>query len=243
MESFKFKKFSVKNSDSAMRVGTDGVLLGAWADINFKTVRVLDIGTGTGVISLILAQRLSESEVPFNIIGIDIDIPSATEANYNFEHSPWQKRLKALPIALDNFISNTDKYGNEIYDLIVSNPPYFINSLKASNVRRSSARHTDSLSFYDIVQAAHERLSTEGRLSIILPPDEFEVFKDIAMKNGFYLRRRCQISTTPRKLPKRVMAEFSMTEGKIQEDFLIIQDGSDFTNDYKILTKNFYLKF
>ena len=243
MELFKFKRFSVKNQDSAMRVGTDGVLIGAWADVNSKTLKVLDIGTGTGVISLILAQRLFENELPFNIVGIDIDISSATEASYNFGHSPWQESLKAFPIALNDFISDTDKYGDEMYDLIVSNPPYFINSLKAPDMRRSSARHTDSLSFYDIVKAARNRLSTEGRLAVILPYNEFEVFDNIAIENGLYLRRRCNISTTPRKFPKRVMAEFARIAGEIQEDSLIIQNGGDFTDEYKLLTKDFYLKF
>lgn len=229
MGTFQFKQFSVNNTLSAMKVGTDGVLLGAWASSSEGTV--LDVGTGTGVIALMMAQRCPNAQ----IVGIDIDEGSVTEAAGNFKNSPWSERLKAFKTDFRAFDFKAD--------LIVTNPPFFINSLKAPDTRRTDARHTDSLSQDELIDSALRVLSENGVLSLILPYSEGMKFISKCESAGLILRRRCKVFTREGDEPKRLMMEFSRKAcASTQEEQLTIQNASGYTLQYKSLTKDFYLK-
>ena len=232
--SFKFKQFSVKNECSAMKVGTDGVLLGAWVSLSGKEKTILDVGTGTGVIALMLAQRCGSAL----ITALDIDEPSVEEAAGNFADSPWNGRLKAIKGDFRSFENENQ------YDLIVSNPPYFINSLKAPQERRNAARHNDTLSHNDLIKGASRLLKEGGRLAVVLPSDEGDLFAGTAFESGLFLKRICRVRTKSGSLPKRCLMEFSAEKKEpLVEEELIMQSGAEFTPDYVSLTRDFYLAF
>ena len=241
---FKFKQFNVVNERSAMKVNTDGVLLGAAMTLKEGDRRLLDIGTGTGTIALMAAQRLAgipgqAGNEEVRIDAIDIDEPSATEAAMNFEQSPWAESLRAHNMSLDDFAAAS----SGTYDLIFSNPPYFENSLTAPDDRKSTARHTsDGLSYRDIFAFADERLSEEGRVALVLPADQENDLCRYARMTGFHLFRILRVRTVPRKAPTRLIAEFSRQRvlSPVQE-LLTIQDGGNYTSEYLALTKDFYL--
>ena len=244
-----------------MRVNTDGVLLAAWTNLppfqkSIKTLNILDIGTGTGVITLILAQRLSQiiSDIDFKIVGIDIDHPSIEDARYNFDSSPWKDSLTCEVISLQEYllkttINNQTRVGSndmEKYSLIVSNPPYFTNSLKAPSQRRSAARHNDTLPLSMLIDAASKLLRYNGILSLILPVEEGRDIIELTNNHPLYLSRLCRIKTTTAKPVKRYMMEFKRGDGdgldsKIEE--LIIQntDGT-YTEHYCNLISDYYSK-
>lgn len=234
--SFRFKQFSVTNEKSAQKVGTDAVLLGAWACIEPDCRRILDVGTGTGVIALQLAQRSSELGLNCSIVAIDIDLPSVEEAGENFAASPWPDRLE---LRQQDFA----KLDDGPFDLIVSNPPYFINSLKAPLQRRNTARHDDSLPQSLLASHSFSLLSERGVLAVVLPVQEGELFIRQALENGLYLRRRLNVRTKPSAPVKRLLMEFKKEDGEILEENLTIQDFSEYTPNYKTLTKSFYLAF
>lgn len=235
---FRFKRFEMRNSASAQKVGTDGVLLGAWAplpaaaDNTTEAVRILDIGTGTGVIALMLAQRCPRAE----ITGLDIDQASAEEAALNFKESPWAGRLEVRCIPLQEF-------EGEPFDLIVSNPPFFINSLKAPSERRSAARHTDTLSHADLISSTQRLLSPQGRLALIYPPEEAADFILAAESAGLHLARRCEVRSKSGKGVKRMLLEFSRTDLPCIFESLDILSGDDYSLQYRELLKEFYLNF
>lgn len=232
--SFKFKQFTVKNERSAMKVGTDGVLLGAWVSLEGNEKNILDVGTGTGVIALMLAQRSSSAL----ITAVDIDEPSVEEAAGNFADSPWSGRLKA--VNGDFRLFENDR----LYDLIVSNPPYFTNSLKAPQQRRNMARHNDNLSHSDLIKGAARMLEEGGRLAVVLPSDEGDLFAGTAFESGLFLKRICRVRTKSGSLPKRCLMEFSAEKKEpLVEEELIMQSGAEFTRDYVSLTRDFYLAF
>lgn len=237
-----------------MKVGTDGVLLGAWVSLLETDRRILDIGGGSGIISLMIAQRnalfSTDSLLLPKIIAIDIDAPSAEEAHFNFENSKWNERLESLHTSLQGFIEcrhhplTAAGRACEPFDLLVSNPPYFINSQKAPDERRSSARHTDTLSHEELISAASTLLNPDGRFAIILPTEEAEKFIKSALPS-LHLNRLCKVSTTKNKSPKRYLMEFRLSPPptQIPEEHLYIQEGNTFTEQYKSLTREFYLKF
>ena len=233
---FRFKHFNVTTERSAMKVNTDGVLLGAAMMITPQDGRMLDIGTGTGTIALMAAQRSGGSA---QIDAIDIDEPSATEAAMNFRQSPWADKLRAYNLPLDQFAAET----SEKYDLIFSNPPYFEDSLTAPDERKSTARHTsDGLSYRDIFEFAKERLTEEGRVSFVLPVDQEVALCRYGRMCGLHLFRILRIRTVPRKVPSRIIAEFSRNRVEAPEDtVLTIQNEGQYTQEYLSLTKDFYL--
>ena len=233
---FRFKHFNVTNERSAMKVNTDGVLLGAAMMITPQDGRMLDIGTGTGTIALMAAQRSGGSA---QIDAIDIDEPSVTEAAMNFRQSPWADKLRAYNLPLDQFAAET----SEKYDLIFSNPPYFEDSLTAPDGRKSTARHTsDGLSYRDIFEFAKERLTEEGRVSFVLPADQEAALCRYGRMCGLHLFRILRIRTVPRKAPSRIIAEFSRNRVEAPEDtVLTIQNEGQYTQEYLSLTKDFYL--
>ena len=246
---FRFKKFEVVNERSAMKVNTDGVLLGAAMTILPSDKKMLDVGTGTGTIALMAAQRLSSvilsSPVILNevknprIDAIDIDEASASEASANFINSPWNSILKAHHLPLEEFAASTET----VYDLIFSNPPYFEDSLTAPDERKSTARHTsDGLSYRDIFEFAKDRLSANGRVSLVLPADQEAALTRYARMCGLYLFRILRVRTVPRKAPSRIIAEFSRTRcAELSEELLTIQDEGKYTQEYLSLTRDFYL--
>ncbi|MBR5274588.1 MAG: methyltransferase [Bacteroidales bacterium] len=236
MSVFRFKRFEVVNERSAMKVNTDGVLLGAAMTILPEDRRYLDIGTGTGTIALMAAQR---SGADISIDAIDIDEPSASEAAMNFSKSPWAENLKAHNMSLDEFSEATDGK----YDLIFSNPPYFEDSLTAPDERKSTARHTsEGLSYRDIFDFASDRLTEKGRVSFVLPSDQELALCRYARMSGFHLFRILRIRTVPRKQPTRIIAEFSHERcAQPSDSILTIQDEGKYTSEYLSLTHDFYL--
>ena len=262
---FRFKKFEVINERSAMKVNTDGVLLGAAMTILPSDRSLLDIGTGTGTIALMAAQRLTDrssigvgDDIPeascvCQIDAIDIDEPSASEAAANFTNSPWAEMLHAHNRSLEEFASDLNsaapisdaldrRFGNK-FDLIFSNPPYFEDSLTALDERKSTARHTsDGLSYRDIFGFAKEHLSPTGRVSLVLPADQETALCRYARMSGFHLFRMLRIRTVPRKAPSRMIAEFSRIRTDVPEEtILTIQNEGQYTDEYLSLTKDFYL--
>lgn len=233
-EVFKFKNFDVRHGKGSMKVGVDAVLLGSWAGMNPKSI--LDVGTGSGVISLILAQRFPEAE----ITGIDIDIPSIEEASLNFKESPWPERLRAeLSSFPEDLLINNKKY-----DLIVSNPPFFKSGIKNPSTQREKARHQATLSIYSLIENSKVLLTEKGRLSMIFPLEYEENIKEQEKKSGLNLNRLCRIRDREGKKGKRVMMEFSrekIADCRVEE--LILFEGGIPTDDYKRLCRPFYLKW
>lgn len=253
MSIFRFKRFSVTNDLSALKVNTDGVLLGATAHLpvdrtsHSKPFRALDVGTGTGVIALMIAQRLSDVERDFEIVGIDIDQAAAKEAEENFRLSPWDRHLKSENIDLKDFEPNGE------WDLIVSNPPYFEMSLVCPEERKALAKHSsgEALTLVDLLDFAGRTLARDGVLSLILPSDRERELCRLAAAYGLAPLRLLRIRTTPRKSPSRLIADFrrtSASDASPIEDELIIQDPvlypdnrSCYTPEYLSLTSDFYL--
>lgn len=178
---FRFKKFTVYHDKCAMKVGTDAVLLGAWADTSFCR-NILDIGTGTGIIALMLAQR-SQATVE----AIDIDKEACVQATENAAASPYTERIKVVHASCADFAASNQQ---KRYDLIVSNPPYFINSLKCPDNKRTVARHTDTLLLSDLIREAQTLLSPSGRIALVLPYERLEEVKALASANHLYICRR-----------------------------------------------------
>ena len=232
MGGFRFKQFAVEQDDVAMKVGTDGVLLGAWADCD-EAKRILDIGTGTGVIALMLAQRNTEAQIH----AVEIDETASKRARSNFDMSPWAERLTVENCAVQEF-EPSDKF-----DLIISNPPYFVDSLQCPDAKRTTARHTQDLTFEELDKAVGRLLAENGRFALILPTVEFEKYLSIT---NLYLARRCDVHPTTGAAVKRVMAEFVKdSQAEILHENITIEKEKrgDYTDEYRTLTKDFYLKF
>ena len=248
MSVFRFKKFDVVNERSAMKVNTDGVLLGAVMSIAPEDRTFLDIGTGTGTIALMAAQRLenilcsSSEEVAAvsHIDALDVDEPSASEAAINFAASPWRSILAAYHASLDSF---ADSENCKFYDLIFSNPPYFESSLQAPEERRNAARHTiTGLSYREIVDFAVKRLAENGRLALVLPVETEKDLARYAGMNGLYMFSMTYVQTVPHRAPKRIIAEFCRHRPEdIKKTVLTIQDAGLYTQEYLSLMKDFYL--
>ena len=213
-----------------MKVNTDGVLLGAAMTIPEHASTMLDIGTGTGTIALMAAQRHPEA----SIHAIDIDEASAREAAQNFQESPWSVRLTAFHTALADF--NPDCK----YDHIFSNPPYYDDSLVNPDEREGEARHSISLSYRHILAFAAESLTSEGTLSLILPADTEKMLLRQAGSYGLFPFRLMRIRTTPKKKPSRLIAEFSFKKVTPAEELLTIQNSGRYTQEYISLTHDFY---
>jgi tRNA1Val (adenine37-N6)-methyltransferase len=234
--SFAFKQFIIHQDKCAMKVGTDAVLLGAWAK-TYGVRRALDIGTGTGVIALMLAQKCGAT-----IDAIEIDEQTAEEAKENVKKSPWADRVHVQHISVQDF----EKMHDEKYDLIVSNPPYFSDAQPTTEESRTKARHTILLPFGDLIHAANKLLSKEGKFYVILPTKEGEQFREMAEAKGLHLRRITRVKTTPEKTEKRLLMQFGFTaKPQVSESILIIEkdnlNAQHYTDEYKELTKEYYL--
>ncbi len=231
---FQFKQFAVHHSRSAMRVGTDAVLLASWADMN-QASHILDVGSGTGVIALMCAQRTEDALVE----AIEIHEGSAEDARLNFEISPWKNRLR---LHVGDFLKIVSR---EKFDRIISNPPYFSQSLRASDPDRSAARHDDYLPADAFLRQSKKLLGENGIVALILPANQLERWIEEAMKVGFWPRRICHVFTLAHKDSARVMIEFSLEEKSEpeMESLLIQKSPGEFSEAYKNLTKEFYMKW
>lgn len=231
---FQFKQFLVSHSKCAMKVGTDGVLIGAWAE---GGDRILDIGTGTGLIALMMAQRFPQSSIK----GIDIDKSAVEQARENVDASPFAERIS---ISLENVCTYpTDNLSpSELFDCIVSNPPFFENSLECPNNQRSMARHTSQLSFDILMSKSAKLLTDKGILSIIVPTHSVSRLTGLASIYGLYLCRQCDIKTIERKDPKRTMLAFSHKRPyEISKTTVCLMENEERSQWYKELTTDFYL--
>ena len=257
MSSFQFKQFEVSQDRCAMKVGTDGVLLGAWAS---GGKRILDIGSGTGLISLMMAQRFPEAKV----VGIDIDEDACSQARENVSASPFRDRVSIKHCRLQDFglegdgnLMKSQLKGDFVrendglsdganslkFDAIVSNPPFFLNSLKNPDKKRSMARHADSLPFRDLWMGVKRLLSDDGVFSVILPVEVVEQFEAEACFLGYYKTRQCAIKTVERKAPKRYLLAFSRHRGGVMENVTETMMSSDGSRSewYAKITDEFYL--
>lgn len=237
---FRFKQFTIRHDRSAMKVGTDGVLLGAWASGGISTeeyprehITILDVGTGTGLIALMLAQRFPHAD----IVGIDIDEASIEQAKENVEASPFRQRIRIQKQDFNDIDSNSNKY-----DIIVSNPPFYREETLGMEQARNAARHTTSLPFEKLVENASQLLSEKGLFSVIIPYGEASSFISLCALNKLYLQRRLDVRSSERKPFKRVLLEFCKAIRPVKTDALTLQNAdNNRTTGYTTLTQAFYL--
>ncbi len=236
MSIFQFKKFSVNQDRCAMKVGTDGVLLGAWCPIDNNPFSLLDIGAGTGILSLMLAQRSNAEQID----AIEIDEDAYEQCVENFESSPWGDRLFCFHAGLDEFIDEPE----DQYNIIISNPPFYSEDYKTENSQRDLARFQDALPFEDLVEAANLLLSENGIFAVIIPYKEEERFVDLCAEVELYPIKVTRVKGTPTTEIKRSLLAFKRYElSVLTADELIIETARhQYTDDYIALTKDFYLK-
>jgi tRNA1Val (adenine37-N6)-methyltransferase len=232
---FVFKQFTINQDKCAMKVGTDAVLLGSWVNPSHAKT-ILDIGTGTGIIALMLAQRSGA-----RIDAIDIDQNAFIQASENVNACNWKDRIHVYHISLQQFVNTVQQK----YDLIVSNPPYFIDSSKASEKSRTSARHTDHLPFDDLLKGVLHLLNSGGKFYIILPIKEGEFFREMAENNKLYLTKLTRVFTRADKPEKRLLMRFEFMRRKLSEDSIVIEEDKrhSYTPAYRELLKDYYVAF
>ena len=233
---FSFKQFNIEQDRCAMKVGTDGVLLGAWAPLTNNPYSILDVGAGTGLIALMLAQRSFAEQID----ALEIDEEAYEQATDNFENSPWNDRLFCFHAGLDEFVEEPE----DEYDLIVSNPPFYSEDYKTEDEQRDLARFTDAMPFVDLIEAADLLLSENGVFAVIIPYKEEAYFLAIAKENELYPFKMTRVKGTPTTETKRSLLAFSRIEQTPIIDELIIEAARhQYTPEYIELTKDFYLKF
>jgi tRNA1Val (adenine37-N6)-methyltransferase len=236
MSKFQFKQFSIDQDRCAMKIGTDGVLLGAWTPLVHNPNSILDIGTGTGIIALMLAQRSEAGQID----AIEIDEDAYEQAVDNFENSPWGETLFCFHAGLDEFVEEPE----DEYDLIVSNPPFYTEDYYSNNEQRDLARFADAMPFEDLIEAAALLLSEDGIFSVIIPFKEEEQFIALANEYELYPMKITRVKGTPTSEIKRSLLALSRNENtNPQMDELVIETARHiYTPEYIELTKDFYLK-
>ncbi|WP_299056942.1 methyltransferase [uncultured Polaribacter sp.] len=235
---FKFKEFTVNQDKTAMKVGTDGVLLGAWCSLENYPDTILDIGAGTGVISLMLAQRSDA----MTIDAVELDEDAYEQTVSNFENSDWGDRLYCYNASFQEFATEISEE-EETYDLIVSNPPFYTDSFETESASRNKARFTSSLQFEELLEGVSKILSSNGHFFTIIPFKEEANFLTIAKTNNLYLQKVCRVQGNESSEIKRSLLSFSFVKAAIETSSLIIEtDRHQYTEDYINLTKDFYLK-
>ena len=231
---FRFKKFKIEDDRSAMKVGTDGVLLGASVQSE-QEKRILDIGTGSGLIALMLAQK-SKAQID----AIDLDEFSIKQAKENFNRSPWAGQLNAIHDSLQNFC----KKAGRKYDLIVSNPPFFDQSLKSYKQSKNISKHTDSLKFEELASSIKQLLKKAGKAQLILPPAEAELLIHRARIEGLYCNKRIKICPLKGKAYNRLIFTLSFYQKPTEEQEISIRETDyNYSSEYKAFTKDYYLNF
>ena len=243
---FQFKQFFVKHDKCAMKVGTDGVLLGAWIPTNPLTTnpltRILDIGTGSGLIALMLAQRCPEAQID----AIDIDPDAVAQARENFTSSPWSARLHVSQCALQELSNSAFDFRLSTFDLIVSNPPYFTASLKNPDAARCTARHNDTLPFSVLIAESAKLLAPDGTLALIVPAEAEPELQALAEAQGLHCTHRCYVHPKPDRPAKRVMIAWqrptaSAIHGGSTDHLTLEDDHGARSLTYQHLTRDFYL--
>jgi len=235
MKPFKFKQFTIKQDQCAMKIGTDAVLLGAWSSLKHKPDSILDIGSGTGILGLMLAQR-SNAEI---IDAIEIDDKAYEQCAENFENSPWSDRLFCYHASLEEFKNEMD----DTYDLIVCNPPFYSEDYKTNNSQRDLARFSDAMPFEHLIKSASKLLSKNGKFAVIIPFKEEQHFISLASKKGLLPNYILHVRGNTSSEIKRSLLEFSFRKRNIKTTELIIEtQRHHYTQDYINLTKDFYLK-
>lgn len=230
-DTFHFKQFSVENYKSPMPITSDSVLIGAWCRVA-TAQRVLDVGTGTGVIALMIAQRNPDCLID----AIDIDHNSIGEANHNFQASPWSNRLRAMHCDFNDWVGQ--------YDLIVSNPPFFTHGIHSPKQSRADARHTDSLTFEQLIAHSRAILTPNGRLVFITPHDARKAVIETAVFNSMNISRMCSVVSSEGKSPVRIMWEFSKAIIPQANETLTMRNAAGaYTDEYCKLCRDFYLDF
>lgn len=230
---FEFKQFTVFHDRCAMKVGTDGVLLGAWADVQGAR-RILDVGTGSGLIAMQLAQRAPAASVS----AVEIDAAAAGQARENVARSPWGERIEVVCMDFGAYSPQ------EKFDLIVSNPPYFVDALRSPDAQRRMARHTEGLNYEVLFRHSSDLLAADGRLAIIIPAEVEELALGSAFTQGWFFARRTNVYTKPGKKCRRLLLEFVRKPVTyVSTDLYIERAEGGYSEDYIALTKDFYLHF
>lgn len=246
---FDFKQFRIRHDRCAMKVGTDAVLLGAWADLN-NSLNILDIGCGSGIIALMAAQRAPHAKV----MGVDVDTAAVAQANENAQASPFADRvtfvcgdIRCYPIGAEkaHLQNNLDVNKNENvepFDCILCNPPFYTEDTLPPSQTRALARNNHELPFDELIDAVLRLLSEDGCFHVILPASSEPFFHQICVDRGLHLKRKCLVKTTERKAPKRVLSSYSMK--KVQEpimEVIALMENGEKSKAYSMLTNDFYL--
>ena len=232
---FHFKQFTIYQDRCSMKVGTDGVLLGAWADVG-KAAHILDVGTGSGLIAIMLAQRAEGA----NIHAVEVDQAAAGQARENMEVSPWKGRLQVFHTPVQDYARSVSTQ----YDLIVSNPPFFSGGTFSHNQDRNSVRHTIKLPHGDLLSAARSLLAPTGKFCLILPYIEGLRFQELARTYHLFCTKVTEVMPTKDKPVERLLMQFEREEKAPEKDSLVIQHNkkNSWTSDYVRLAGDFYLK-
>lgn len=231
---FKFKQFEVNQSRCAMKIGTDSVLLGSWIASSPQTNSILDIGAGTGVLSLMMAQKTA-AEI---IDGIEVDNDAYEQCVENFENSEWGDRLFCYHASFNEFVEEID----ELYDLIITNPPFFDTHFKSGDLQRDTARFNDALPYQELIYGVSKLLSNEGKFNIIIPYNQKELIIGLCKEFDLNPSRILNVKGNPSSPFKRCLIELCRKEVFVKEESLTIETSRHvYTNDYKSLTKDFYL--
>lgn len=235
MKPFQFKQFTIEHSEATFKVGTDGVLLGAWVTCE-EAKNALDIGTGTGMIALMLAQR----NINLWVDGVEIEVEAAQQAKVNARNCLWNERIKIIESNIVDFAQNTTQQ----YDCIVTNPPYFNAGTVSPKNSKQQSRHTLSFSHNDLIKVVLKLLHLKGKFSLILPVVEGNEFIEMAQQEGLFLNRLTMVYPKKNKLVERLLMEFGLEEKPQEKTELIIQyeKRNHYTPDYIALTKDFYLR-
>lgn len=238
MSVFKFKKFTIQQEKTAMKVGTDAVLLGSWCSLKNTPDTILDVGAGTGVISLIMAQRSKATTID----AVEIEENAYQQTVENFEASAWGDRLFCYHSSFQDFVSEMQEE-NEKYELIISNPPFYTDDFKTDDKARNNARFTIALSFEELLNGVSKLLSINGVFSTIIPFKEQEAFVKTASNNNLFVNRICNVKGNVLSKTKRSLLEFSFQKTEVKKEELVIEtQRHQYTQDYINLTQDFYLK-
>ena len=231
---FRFKEFIVEQDKAAMKIGTDSVLLGSWVSVNNKIQTVLDIGTGTGILALQIAQRITSETID----AIEIDALAFEQAFQNFENSPWSDRLYCYHASLEQFSKEID----DTYDLIISNPPFYTSTYKNLESSRAIARHTESLLFDNLLKNTSTLLSKNGVAAFIIPYQEESIFIELASEANLFPRKITRVKGNENAVIKRTLIELSFKNKLPKIDVLTIEiNRHRYTEEYKKLVDAFYL--
>jgi tRNA1Val (adenine37-N6)-methyltransferase len=233
---FQFKQFTIWHDRCAMKVGTDSVLLGAWTNFS-DAANILDIGTGSGILALMAAQKVPNAHID----AIEIEAGAVEQAKENFARSPWEDRMTIYHQSIQDFVNTTTKR----YDIIISNPPYFSKALKSPDKQRTTARHNDNLGLRTLLEISSNLLESTGSLNLILPIAEGRQSMYEAARLGLTCCHQTEVKPNENSLPKRCLLSFSQTSTTCLKDELCVETNTrhNYSIEYKQLTKDFYLNF